>query len=135
MRDYSILPWKGSPAVLSLRRPYPADNSAPNYARMTGWSRVPLMARDGLQLVDQVRTFLRAQGESDPVPILGGFVAEPRLDGRVFVFWRLPGPPVFESIRRRASLLHYQRLLRSWATETELRLDAPEPYLACWIGA
>jgi hypothetical protein len=136
MRNSSILPWPGLPYVLPLRDARPADTAATtDYARTARWPRVPLTARGGFQLVDQVRAFLRAQGESDPVPILGGFVAEPRLDGRVFVYWRLPGLSVFEAARRRASLLHYQRLLRSWATETELHLDAPEPYVACWIGA
>jgi hypothetical protein len=103
-------------------------------ARFDGRPRLPLTDRGGFQLVDQVRYFLRAQGETGPVPILGGFVVEPCLDGRVFVYWRIPGLSVLETVRRRASLLRYERLLRSWATETELHLDAPDPYVACWIG-
>ena len=47
----------------------------------------------------------------------------------MYVYWRLPGLPDFEATRRRASLQHYERLLRSWATETELHLHAP-PTLA-----
>jgi hypothetical protein len=93
----------------------------------------PFAPADGLKFVDQVRYFLRAQGETDPVPILGGTVVEPRDDGGVFVYWRLPGPRVLEATRRRTTLRRYARLLQGWAPETELHLDAAEPYVACWI--
>jgi hypothetical protein len=134
MGDCSILPWPTSPVPFFARGARPPDAPAPVRADVGGHLRLLLTDLGGFHLVDQVRYFLRGQGEIDPVPILGGFVVEQRPDGRVFVYWRLPGLPVFETARRRASLLHYERLLRSWDTETELHLDAPEPYLACWIG-
>ncbi len=89
--------------------------------------------RPGLDLASQVGNFLEDHGESRPVPLLGGFVAEAGPSGRVHVFWRLPGPPAFLAARRRRSLRRYERLLGSWGMAMELHLDAPEPYLACWI--
>jgi hypothetical protein len=89
----------------------------------------------GLDLARQVGYVLRERGETRPVPILGGFVAEARPAGQVHVFWRLPGPPLFAAPRRLRNLRRYEGLLRSWGMATELCLDAPEPHLACWIAA
>src|SRR3712207_9018985 len=80
-------------------------------------------ARRGLDLASQVGYFLEDQGETRPVPILGGFVAEAHPGDCVHVFWRLPGPPVFLAARRRRNLRRYVRLLRSWGMATQLHLD------------
>ena len=85
-------------------------------------------------LTRQVGHYLRERGETRPVPILGGFVAEARPGGRVRVAWRLPGPPAFGGVRRRRALRRYERLLRAWGLATELCVDEPEPYLTCWIA-
>ena len=89
----------------------------------------------GLDLARQVEHYLRESGESRPVPILGGVVVEPQPGGRVRVYWRLPGPSLFAGRRRDRTLRRYARLLGAWGLATELRLDAPEPYVACWIAA
>lgn len=91
-------------------------------------------ARWDLDLASQVAYFLYDQGETRPVPILGGFVTQAQPDGRVHVHWRLPGPPVFGSFRRRRHLRRYARLLGTWGMATELHLEGSEPYLACWIA-
>ena len=88
----------------------------------------------GLDLADQVSYFLYDQGETRPVPVLGGFDVEAQPGGRVHVFWRLPGPLIFKASRRRRHLSRYERLLRSWGMATELFADAPEPYVACWVA-
>jgi len=85
-------------------------------------------------LARQVGHVLREHGETRPVPILGGFVVEARPDGRVHVCWRLPGPPMLRSRRRLRTLRRYKGVPRAWGLATELCLDAPEPYLACWIA-
>ncbi|MDP8921399.1 MAG: hypothetical protein M3O34_00770 [Chloroflexota bacterium] len=87
-----------------------------------------------LDLASQVAYFLYDQGETHPVPILGGFVTRAQPDGRVHVHWRLPGPAVFGSSRRRRHLRRYEYLLQGWGMATELHLEGPEPYLACWIA-
>ena len=92
------------------------------------------LARWGLDLASQVGHYLREAGETRPVPILGGFVAEARPGGRVHVAWRLPGPPLFGAHRRLRALRRYERLLRAWGMATELCLDPAEPSLACWIA-
>ncbi len=88
----------------------------------------------GLDLATQVGSYLRDLGETHPVPILGGFVAAAQPGGRVHVYWRLPGPPLFPGYRRRRILRRYEHLLRAWGLSTELRLGEPEPYVACWIA-
>jgi len=84
-------------------------------------------------LEGQVRHFLREQGEGHPVPILGGFVVRAQPDGSVKIYWDLPGPPALGSLRRLGHLRRYERLLRSWGMTTELHLEEPEPYVACWV--
>ena len=83
----------------------------------------------GLDLAGQVGHFLEDHGETRPLPILGGFVAEAAPGGRVRVRWQLPGPSLFGD-RRRRKLGRYARLLRAWGLAIELHLDAPEPYVA-----
>lgn len=88
-------------------------------------------AADG-GLARQVSHFLREHGETGPIPLFGGVVAEAQADGHVNVYWRLPGPPIFRSIRRRRHLRRWNQRLRAWGMATELLLDAPEPHVACW---
>ena len=87
-----------------------------------------------LDLARQVRHVLEDRGETRPLPILGGFVAEAHPSGRVRVSWRLPGPPIFGDRRRRRELRRYERLLRAWGVATALHFDTPEPYVACWVA-
>src|SRR4051812_34779836 len=68
----------------------------------------------GVDLVGQVRHFLRQQGGIAPRPIVGGIVAQDQANGRIHIFWQLPGPPAFGWIRRPRCLSRYERLLRSW---------------------
>ncbi len=89
----------------------------------------------GLALARQVGDFLHERGEMPPAPLFGGVVIEAQPAGRTHVFWRLPGPPLFKAVRRRRHLRRYERLLRSWGLATKVCVDAPEPYLACWIRA
>ncbi len=102
---------------------------------MDGCPREGHSARRGLGLADQVGYYLHDLGETHPVPVFGGFVAEAEPGGRVRVYWRLPGPPLFGARRCHRALRRYERLLRAWGLATELRLDALEPYVACWIAA
>jgi len=100
---------------------------------MQGHAREERARRRGLDLASQVGYYLRDLGETPPVPVFGGFVAEAESGGRVRVYWRLPGPPLFGALRRRRALGRYERLLRAWGLATELHLDEPEPYVACWL--
>jgi hypothetical protein len=93
-----------------------------------------MTASDDVDLVGQVRHFLREQGEGHPVPILGGFVARAQPGGRVHVSWCLPGLAVLGSLLRSRHLRRYERLLRSWGLTTELHLEGPEPHVACWVA-
>lgn len=88
----------------------------------------------GLDLATQVEHFLREMGETRPVPILGGVVVEGQPGGRVHVVWRLPGPPLFGARRRLHHLRRYEHLLSAWGLATELHLEGPEAYVACWIA-
>ena len=87
-----------------------------------------------LDLVTQVRYYLREQGEGHPIPILGGYVVRAQSGGRLQVFWCLPGPPALGFLRRSWHLRHYERLLRSWGLNTELHLEETAPYVACWMA-
>jgi len=87
----------------------------------------------GVALARQVGDLLYERGEMPRAPLFGEVVVEAQPGGRTHVFWRLPGPPLFKAVRRRRYLRRYERLLRSWGLATEVRADAPEPYLACWI--
>jgi hypothetical protein len=89
---------------------------------------------ESMDLISQVRYFLREQGEGRPIPILGGFVVRAQSGGRLHVFWCLPGPPAFGFLRRSRHLRRYERLLRSWGLTTELHLEEREPYVSCWIA-
>src|SRR4051794_30325556 len=100
MNYYSILSWPVSTVPFSARGPFSPDESVTLLTGPGGRLRLPLTDRGGFQLADQVRYFLRGQGETDPVPFLGGFVVQAGLNGRVLVYWRLPGLPVFEAARR-----------------------------------
>ena len=135
MRDASIVGW--GPSASSRINQSEQSSAASRRAGDRGALTLirPSNTPPGLPFVDQVRYFLRDRGEIDPVPILGGSVVEPRHDGGVAVYWRQPGPAVLTATRRRASLERYERLLRTWATDTELHWDAPEPHVACWIRA
>lgn len=85
-----------------------------------------------MDLARQVAHLLRQSGETDPAPLVGGFVAETRADDRINVYWRVSGRLGFRFLRMRA-LRRYERILAGFGMATALRTDGPEPYLACWM--
>lgn len=85
-----------------------------------------------MDLARQVAHLLREQGESRPLPLIGGYVVEARPDGGVNVAWRTSGRVALPFLRMR-SLRRYQRILGGLRMITVLQTNVEEPYLACWM--
>ncbi len=85
-----------------------------------------------MDLARQVIHLLREQGESRPLPLIGGYIVEARPDGGVNVAWRTSGRVTLPFLRMR-SLRRYQRILGALRMITVLQTNVEEPYLACWM--
>jgi len=87
-----------------------------------------------MDLARQVIHLLREQGETRPIPLIGGVAVEAQAADGVNVYWRVPGRAALRFLRLR-SLRRYQRILGGLGMRVVLHQDTLEPYLATWLAA